>query len=146
MASVELCITMLCGNPKATTYLVTAPKCRNDTIGTETMQTLLRGHGLFKHIQANRTHELAVQAARADRDLGVVSDRILGRSMELVKRQFPSFVQADLLRGSHLLPHASRQLKTLCNKTDLGARLQSSRGASKNPWPRVQPVTRITRH
>ena len=66
------------------------------------MQALLRRHRLLQHVQAYWTHELAVQAPRTDRDLRVIGDGLLGRAMELVKRQLPGLVQPDLLRRRHV--------------------------------------------
>ena len=49
------------------------------------MQALFGGHSLFKHIQANWTHELAVQTSGTDSDFRAVSDCILRRTVQLVK-------------------------------------------------------------
>lgn len=65
------------------------------------METLLCSHCFFEHVQAYRTHQLAVQASRADRDLGAVGYRLLWHPVKLVKRQFPCFVQTYLLGRRH---------------------------------------------
>lgn len=61
------------------------------------MQALFGCHCFFQHVQADRAHEFTVQASRAHGYLRVVGYRILRYAMELVQRQFPSFVETDLL-------------------------------------------------
>lgn len=58
--------------------LVAASEGGDDAVRAEAVQALLGGHGLFEHIQTDRTHELGVQTPGTDCDLGVVGDGILG--------------------------------------------------------------------
>lgn len=83
--------------PTRGALLVPRPESRNDTIGAETMQAFLRSHGFLEHIEADRAHELAVEAPWGDGDLGVVVDRILRRPVQFVQGQLPIFVEAYLL-------------------------------------------------
>ena len=82
-------------------HLVPVPERGDDTIGAEAVQALLGRHRLLEHVQADGAHELAVQAARAGRDLGAVGHGILGRAVQLVERQLPGLAQAGLLGRGH---------------------------------------------
>lgn len=54
-----------------------APEGSDDAVGAEAMQTLLRGHGVLEHIQADGTHELTVQAPGGHHDLQAICDGFL---------------------------------------------------------------------
>lgn len=65
------------------------------------MQTLLGGHGVLEHVQADGAHELRVQGARRHGDLCVVCDGFLRHAVELIQRQLPCLVNGILFRGRH---------------------------------------------
>ena len=66
-------------------YLIAAPKCSDNTIGAEAMQTLLRGHSFFEHIEAYWAHEFTMQAPGTNRDLCIIRNCILRCPMKFIK-------------------------------------------------------------
>lgn len=63
------------------TFLVTGSQSSYYAIRTEPVKAFLGGHRLFKHVQANRTHEFAVQRPWRDRYFGVICNRFLRSSL-----------------------------------------------------------------
>lgn len=96
------------------TLLVAAPQGCDDTIGAESMQAFLCGHGFLQHIEAYWApkatgnylfvlllasvliflylHQLRVQTTRRYGYFGVICNHFLRCSMQLVKRKIPSLI------------------------------------------------------
>lgn len=67
----------------------------DNAVSTEAVQALLGGHGVLQHIQANGTHELAVQAAWGHGYFQTIRDGLLEKQKNteaaiLVKVQTPT--------------------------------------------------------
>lgn len=83
--------------------LVPRTQGRDNTIGTEAMQTFLGRHRFPQHVQTNWTHELAVQTARRYSDFGCIGDCLLWQTIQFVQRQIPCFILQWLDRGHFCL-------------------------------------------
>lgn len=72
--------------------LVARTQGGHNAVGAEAVQALLRRHSLLQHVQADGTHQFAVEAPRGHRDLRAVRDHLLRLALQLVQRQLPRFV------------------------------------------------------
>jgi hypothetical protein len=63
------------------------------------VQTLLCGHCLREHVQANGTGQLGLERVGGHGNLGIVRDGLLRRTVKLVQGQVPRTL--DRVRGRH---------------------------------------------